>query len=375
MKIAVLFGSFNPLTNSHLAIMKTAFEKLNADKLFIVATNGQYLKRKTVKINDPFYLTDEERKEIIEKAVKNEDNLSFWGYELGGMIPSRFKTLCKIKKQYPDAEIYEIMGADKIRTLLKSTHGEEYVGGFKFAVFARNDIDVEEMGVAPFITGYTAGIPYKMYGTISAQPHKLMTNKENIKTIADITPENKISLVNIGSIQHIMLGMLCEQELGDAHALDNNLVAMAHPDGMAALLAGSVDCQLTTAPYIYEEAKTEGIHEVEGLEKVWPDGSTFTIGLVSNDCYENRPDVYEAIVAATQEAMDYINNNQQEAAAVLAEKQEVAAEDMLSWMQDPGCVYDMKLGGVMNTANFMAENGFIDEAPASFEDITTPSAR
>ena len=145
MKIAVLFGSFNPLTNSHLAIMKTAFEKLNADKLFIVATNGQYLKRKTVKINDPFYLTDEERKEIIEKVVKNEDNLSFWGYELGGMIPSRFKTLCKIKKQYPDAEIYEIMGADKIRTLLKSTHGEEYVGGFKFAVFARNDIDVEEM--------------------------------------------------------------------------------------------------------------------------------------------------------------------------------------------------------------------------------------
>ena len=145
MKIAVLFGSFNPLTNSHLAIMKTAFEKLNADKLFIVATNGQYLKRKTVKINDPFYLTDEERKEIIEKAVKNEDNLSFWGYELGGMIPSRFKTLCKIKKQYPDAEIYEIMGADKIRTLLKSTHGEEYVGGFKFAVFARNDIDVEEL--------------------------------------------------------------------------------------------------------------------------------------------------------------------------------------------------------------------------------------
>lgn len=241
--------------------------------------------------------------------------------------------------------------------------------------FLSGDIDVAEMGVAPFITGYTAGIPYKMYGTISAQPHKLMTNKENIKTIADITPENKISLVNIGSIQHIMLGMLCEQELGDAHALDNNLVAMAHPDGMAALLAGSVDCQLTTAPYIYEEAKTEGIHEVEGLEKVWPDGSTFTIGLVSNDCYENRPDVYEAIVAATQEAMDYINNNQQEAATVLAEKQEVAAEDMLSWMQDPGCVYDMKLGGVMNTANFMAENGFIDEAPASFEDITTPSAR
>ena len=145
MKIAVLFGSFNPLTNSHLSIMKSAVEQLNADKGLFVATNGKYLKRKTVKINDAFYLTEEERKEMIEKVCMNEDKISFYGFELGGMIPSRYKTLCKIQKQYPEAEIYEIMGADKIRTLLKSTHGEEYVGGFKFAVFARNDIDMEEM--------------------------------------------------------------------------------------------------------------------------------------------------------------------------------------------------------------------------------------
>ena len=145
MKIAVLFGSFNPLTNSHLTVMKTAVASLRAELGLFVATNGKYLKRKTVKINDPFYLTEEERCETIEKAIANDDKLSFWGYELGGIIPSRYRTLCKIKKQYPDAEIYEIMGADKIRTLLKSTHGEEYVGGFKFAVFARNDIDIEWM--------------------------------------------------------------------------------------------------------------------------------------------------------------------------------------------------------------------------------------
>ena len=241
--------------------------------------------------------------------------------------------------------------------------------------FASGDIDVAGMGVAPFVTGITAGIPYKMYGTISAQPHKLMTNKEEIQTIHDLTPENKIALVNIGSIQHIILGMFAQEELGDAKALDNNIVAMSHPDGMAALLAGSVDCQLTTAPYIYEEEKTEGIHEVKGLEKVWPDGNAFIVGLISEECYENQPEVYEAIVAATQEAMDYINNNQQEAAAILAEKQNVSTEEMMEWLQKPGCVFDMNLDGVMNTANFMAESGFIQEAPESLEVITTPSAR
>ena len=125
MKIAVLFGSFNPMTNAHMTAMKKAVEYLNADRGLFVATNGDYLKRKTVKINDPFYLTEDERREIIEKVCEGEDKLSFGMFELGGINPSRFKTLCKLQKQYPDAEIYEIQGADKEHTLYKSSCAED----------------------------------------------------------------------------------------------------------------------------------------------------------------------------------------------------------------------------------------------------------
>ena len=142
MTIAVLFGSFNPFTNAHLDAMKTAVKAVGADKGLFVATNGRYLKRKTVKINDPFYLTEDERKAIIEKVCESESNLEFWGFELGGFNPNRFKTLCKIHMQYPDAEIYEIQGADKVHTLYKSAHADEYLSRFKFAVFQRNDIDL-----------------------------------------------------------------------------------------------------------------------------------------------------------------------------------------------------------------------------------------
>ena len=145
MKIAVLFGSFNPLTNAHIAAMKTAVEHLNADKGLFVATNGQYLKRKAVKLNDPFYLTEDERKSIIEGACKDQPKLAFWGYELGGINPRRYKTLCKIQLQYPDAELYEIQGADKVRSISKFKDGEEYVSNIKFAVFERNDINLEQL--------------------------------------------------------------------------------------------------------------------------------------------------------------------------------------------------------------------------------------
>jgi nicotinate (nicotinamide) nucleotide adenylyltransferase len=145
MKIAVLFGSFNPMTNAHLAAMKTAVDALQADKGLFVATNGQYLRKKTVKRGDPFYLTEEERREIIEKTCAGEEKLSFWGYEMGGMNPARYKTLCKIRKQYPDAEIYEIQGADKVHTISMSKTGVEYVSHIRFAVFARDGIDLEQL--------------------------------------------------------------------------------------------------------------------------------------------------------------------------------------------------------------------------------------
>ena len=143
MKIVVLFGSFNPITNAHVGILKTALNSLEADKGLFVATNGKYLKRKAVKLGDAFYLTEDERREIIEETCQGESGLSFWGFELGGYVPSRYKTLCRIRKQYPDAEIIEVMGADKVHTLEKTSYGDDYVGGFRFAVFSRKGIDVQ----------------------------------------------------------------------------------------------------------------------------------------------------------------------------------------------------------------------------------------
>ena len=148
MKIAVLFGSFNPLTNSHLAVMKTAVSHLKAELGLFVATNGKYLKRKTVKINDPFYLTEEERREMIEQSCANEDKISFWGYELGGINPKRYKTLCAIRRKYPGAEIIEIQGADKVRSISKFGDAEEYVANTRFAVFGRNGIDLNAVIVS-----------------------------------------------------------------------------------------------------------------------------------------------------------------------------------------------------------------------------------
>ena len=145
MKLAVLFGSFNPLTNAHVAAMETAVKSLGADKGLFVATNGQYLRRKAVKIGNPFYLSEDERRDIIEKVCKQHDKLEFWGFEMGGINPKRYQTLCKIQKQYPDAVIYEVQGADKVHSITKLSKSGEYLDNIRFAVFERDDIDLQNL--------------------------------------------------------------------------------------------------------------------------------------------------------------------------------------------------------------------------------------
>ncbi len=235
--------------------------------------------------------------------------------------------------------------------------------------FISGDIDVGAMGVGPAVTGVTSGVPYKICSNMSAQPHKIMTNNPNIKSLKDITDE-KIALVNVGSFQHILLAMAAKEQLGDAHALDENISAMSHPDGMTALLSGSVDCQLTTSPYVFKEAEEEGISEVEALESVWPSGNSFIVAVASTELQEKNPELYDAVVAALEEAIDYINNNKAEAAKMLCEAEDVDAETMEKWLNDSDCVYTSETKGIMDMATFMEEEGFLEnDGPDSFSDL------
>lgn len=226
--------------------------------------------------------------------------------------------------------------------------------------FASGDVQVGAMGVGPAITGaLTEGVGFKICGNMSAQPHKIMTNDSSIKSLKDFG-NKKIALVNTGSFQHIVLAMKAKQELGDAHALDENITPMAHPDGMAALLSDSVPLQLTTSPYTFKEEAEGGISEVGTLTDVWPEGNSFIVLCAAQSLHDDNPELYEAICSALQDAITWINENPQEAAELLCEDEDVDADTMLSWLEDSACVYDTELKGVMDFADFMAKEGFLE---------------
>lgn len=232
-----------------------------------------------------------------------------------------------------------------------------------------DSIQVGAMGVGPAVTGVMVGVPYKIFSNLSSQPHGIMTNNDAIQSLSDIQPETKIALVNIGSIQHVLLAMAAQSELGDAHALDNNIVAMSHPDGMTALVSGAVECQLTTSPYLFREAEYDNLHMISSIEAVWPKDNSFIVGVASTALKEGNPELYDALVAAMAEATAYIEENPEKAAALLAPNEEVDEATMLAWLSDPACNYFTDLRGVMDMANFMVEAGFIEKGPSQISDL------
>ena len=90
--------------------------------------------------------------------------------------------------------------------------------------FISGTINIGFMGVAPAITGVSNNVGYKIFTNLSGQEHGLMTSDESILTLGDLAGSDKqIALVNIGSIQHIILAMALDHAGYDAHALDTNI--------------------------------------------------------------------------------------------------------------------------------------------------------
>lgn len=229
-------------------------------------------------------------------------------------------------------------------------------------------IDVAAMGIPPCITGISKGAPFRIYSGISSQPQGLLTNDPDIKSLSDITAEDKIAAVNIGSFQHIILAMLAEKELKDAHALDSNIIAMSHPDGMQALLSKSVSCHQTSSPYTIQEAKTEGIYLVSDMTEVYPANAPFIVAVTTEKISKNAA-IYEAVVKATDEAINYINNNKEETAALVCEDLGLTRQETLEYLNADGCSFSSDISGIMDMVTFMGHAGFIDNVPAGIHEI------
>lgn len=228
-------------------------------------------------------------------------------------------------------------------------------------------IDIGCMGLGPAISAVSSEIPAKIITGLCSQSHGLMTSDKNIKSLADIGNE-QIALVNIGSFQHILLAMACEKELSDPHALDNNIVKMAHAEGYAALQAGTYKLHLTSSPYINRERENSDFTEIKAVNEVWPDGNTFLVALASTKLQEENKELFDAVTKAFSQAIEFINNNARESAEIVAKQLGADVDTTFADMTDKTSSFFTELKGVTQMAEFMYRAEFI-KTEVTFDDL------
>lgn len=243
-------------------------------------------------------------------------------------------------------------------------------GGLIREAFVSGDLDAGFMAIPPYLVGWDQGGDWKISMALGSAPQGLQTYRKDITTLKDFKPGDKIAVPIPGSIQHILLAMAAEKELGNPKALDNNLVSMTHPDGATALISESgIAAHYTSPPYLFKELDSPNVKQIVDAEKAFGGEHTFLVGVATKTFHDNNPAAYAAFVAAISEAISFINNNPQEAAKILAPKYKMEPAQVEKYMTWPGTNYTSTPYGIMGFADFMKKAGYIKKVPNSLDEI------
>jgi nicotinate (nicotinamide) nucleotide adenylyltransferase len=137
-------GSFNPPPSAHLRLMKEAVDVLNANIGFFVPVSDAYLKRKMRHSHPPVVLSPEMRVRMLQSMCADDSRLQVCEKEIGTIEPRTMPTLQALQEDYPEAELYFVMGADKFALLASLTKKRQFLDAFKVVLYSREGAALEQ---------------------------------------------------------------------------------------------------------------------------------------------------------------------------------------------------------------------------------------
>jgi NitT/TauT family transport system substrate-binding protein len=228
----------------------------------------------------------------------------------------------------------------------------------------------------------TAGTPQEVRGLCAVQsmPYVLVTRNAAVKTIADLTADDRIAVPTVKiSGQAMALQMAAARLWGfdQYERLDPLTVSLGHPDALQAMLSGQISTHFASAPFQYYELKIPGFHVV--LKSYETTGGMHTNGLqvATRQFHDANPAICAAVMAAQDEANAFIRANPKEAARIyiaLANEKRSSVDEMTAMIADPDLEYTTTPARLMVLVDFMHKVGRLKRRPESWKDLFFPEA-
>jgi NitT/TauT family transport system substrate-binding protein len=222
------------------------------------------------------------------------------------------------------------------------------------------DLDGGFMGIPPYLIGLDRGMKWTAVEAVADAELGLTATDPEIRSLADISDRVRIALPQPGSIQHILLAMAAHKELGDATRFDNQLVSLAHPDGMNALLSGGdVGAHFTAPPYLQMELDTGLAHQVLDGESAFGGPYTFIIMVFSDSFILSHGDAVDEIRQVIRRGAEWIERNPQDAAVLLADHYQMETAEMEKVLLSGSLSFGGEIRGMETFRDFMHSLGYL----------------
>ena len=144
VKIGIYGGTFNPPHTGHMQAAKQAVQILNLDKLLLI--QDRIAPHKEIPAGSP---TPEQRLEMLQIAAVDVPRAEVSDIELKREGPSfSYLTVEALREEYPDAELYLLMGTDMFLSFHTWREPERIIRHATLAVFYRGEKGEKEKIIA-----------------------------------------------------------------------------------------------------------------------------------------------------------------------------------------------------------------------------------
>ena len=212
------------------------------------------------------------------------------------------------------------------------------------------------LGGTSAILAAANGVDLKIIGMYSRAPKAftIMAKDSSIQSMKDL--RGKKVAGPKGTILHqLLIAGLKEQGLT---INDVEFLNMGIPQGVAALMSGSVDVALVAGPAV-PKALESGAHIVVTGEGILD--ATIVIA-VSNKFLKEHPDLVKRYMKVHQQSLDFMNNNQEEVYKIAAQETSISIDNvkkMYPWYNFNPTITDADMADLIKTQDFLVENGML----------------
>ena len=212
---------------------------------------------------------------------------------------------------------------------------------------------------------------------ISDTPIYFNTTDDRIRSIRDLTPNDRIGMTAGKGTQHaLLLQMAAAQAFGwdQRTKLDELTVSISHPEGVIALLSGGANFKThaTTVPFINMELAHPGVRTILNSYDVVGGRHTLIVAYASEKWRNENRALYDATYAGLSEAMDIINADKRGAAELFArsEKSGLSVDQITAILDDENMLYFSPAPSkVMVWADYMMKTGMIKHKVGAWSDV------